>query len=81
MSCGGGCGGISLGSYGGCGGSSDYSIPLDSGGCGGGRSLHVSRSSCGGTTFTVDSGGCGGRAPASDNDIRRAFDYLRRHRQ
>lgn len=76
MSCG--------GSFGGCGGSSEMRIPLSSGGCGPTDYLYVSEhsSGCGGTTtrFTVDSGGCGGRVPASDRDIRRAFDNIRRNR-
>lgn len=72
MSCGGGCGG-----------SSEMRIPIESSGCGGRtRYLYVSesRSGCGGseTTFSVDSGGCGGRVPASNNDIRRAFENRRR---
>ena len=68
-----------------CGGSSEMKIPISSGGCGSpSRYLYVSTSSggCGGTStsFTVDSGGCGGRVPASDNDIRRAFEQQRRNR-
>lgn len=72
MSCG--------GSFGGCGGSSEMRIPLSSGGCGGGSSyLHISGGGCGGTTYTVkSSGGCGGSYPASDEDIRRAFENIRR---
>lgn len=75
MSCG--------GSFGGC-GSSEMRIPISSGGCGPTSYLYVSEhsSGCGGSTprFTVDSGGCGGRVPASDRDIQRAFNNLRRNR-
>ncbi len=68
-----------------CGGSPDMRIPISSGGCGGStRYLYVSerRSGCGGseTIFSVDSGGCGGRVPASNEDIRRAFENQRRNR-
>lgn len=68
-----------------CGGSSEMRFPISSGGCGSTRYLYVSKSSggCGGsssTSFTVDSGGCGGRVPASQNDIRRAFENIRRNR-
>lgn len=77
MSCGGSF------SFGGCGGSSEMRIPMESGGCGGVRKyLYSTKHSdgCGGshTTFSVDSGGCGGRVPASNKDIRRAFEYIRR---
>ncbi len=76
------CGGSS--SFGGCGGSSEIRIPIESGGCGGARKyLYANKrsSGCGGdshTTFSVDSGGCGGRIPASNEDIRRAFEYNRK---
>lgn len=66
-----------------CGGSSEMRFPISSGGCGSPTQyLYVSttHSGCGGssTRFSVDSGGCGGRVPASENDIRRAFEYNRR---
>lgn len=81
MSCGGFSGGSS---FGGCGGSSDMRIPLSSGGCGPTDYLYVTEhsSGCGGSSvsFTVDSGGCGGRRPASDREIQRAFNNLRRSR-
>lgn len=68
-----------------CGGSSNWSIPISSGGCGGStRYLYVSSHStgCGGTEtkFSVDSGMCGGRIPASEEDIREAFNNMRRNR-
>lgn len=85
MSCGGsfgGCGGSSYlfeDTYGGCGASSEMRIPLSSGGCGSSSYLHISGGGCGGTTYTVESsGGCGGSYPASDEDIRRAFENIRR---
>ena len=76
MSCGGG-------SFGGCGGSSEMRIPISYGACGSPtKYLYVSesRSGCGGseTRISVDSGGCGGKVPASNNDIRRAFENVRR---
>lgn len=88
MSCGGGsyggCGGSShflKGAFGGCGGSSGMRIPLSSGGCGGSSYLHISERGCGGTTFTVENGsGCGGSREASNEDIRKAFENLRRNR-
>ena len=74
MSCGGG-------SFGGCGSSFGMRIPLSTGGCGGGSYLNISEGGCGGTTFTVKSiGGCGGTVQASEEDIRRAFEYIRRRR-
>lgn len=67
-----------------CGGSDDMRIPIRSSGCGPTEYLYISRRGGGcspsRTTFSVDSGGCGGKVPASDNDIRRAFDNLRRYR-
>ncbi len=77
MSCGGG-------SFGGCGSSSSMRIPISSGGCGGPSSyLNVSGGGCGSTKFTVSSfGGCGGgEVPASAEDIRKAFEYIRRNGQ
>lgn len=85
MSCGGsfrGCGGGFSSS--GCGGGSDMRIPISSGGCGPTSYLYVTErsSGCGSRiSFTVDHGGCGGRCPASDEDIMRAFNNLRRYNQ
>lgn len=68
-----------------CGGSSNWRVPITSGGCSGPtRYLYVSNHStgCGGheTTFSVDSGKCGAKVPASEEDIRCAFENMRRSR-
>lgn len=79
MSCG---GGSFSGFFSGC-GSSSMRIPISSGGCGGSSNyLNISSGGCGNTTYTVSSfGGCGGEVPASAEDIRAAFENIRRNGQ